>query len=554
MALREILAKFGFDVDDSKLKKANKDTDGLKESLEKLGKLMAAGFIIQGVRSFIAEMTDLNSQLDNTSTALGISYEDLQRWNVAGKYVDLTAEQMATAMKFLQKNAADAGGEGSKVFKSLGVDVKDASGQIKPVNQLMGDVGLAIAGMQDPAERTAAVLKVFGKQGLALIPLFSQGEEGLSRLLDKIDELGGGITKDAAAALSAIEESQKDWDHATLSLKATIATKFLPALTSAVGWVTKGVVWWNRMSKETHVVEASVIALTGAFIIFKGEAIAAGVKAVAAWAPLIIGLAFAILLIDDLITLFKGGDSVIGRVLHNLFGAAGDSVITQMVKDWKNLNAEISKTPSIGGKIEAGLSTVGASLVRFVVQDIPDFVTQLLFGTTNGFTQVGNMMWSQSGAWVQKIKAQIANIPTALKQLGVDMLQSLADGINSAIDKVEGSLTNLEAKIKEKLKSVFNWHSPIPLFVDLGQDMMGGASLGLDRGQRGVEDALSRNLGGIMPQAGGGGPRSTSIQSSVQVSITAGGGLAGIREAVREGAQAGLGDLNAELAALEVIA
>ena len=71
-----------------------------------------------------------------------------------------------------------------------------------------------------------------------------------------------------------------------------------------------------------------------------------------------------------------------------------------------------------------------------------------------------------------------------------------------------------------------------------------------------MENALGSFAGGITSGAAGaagGGPRTSHISSTVQVTIQAGPGTSGMREAVREGATAGLGDLNAELTALESI-
>ena len=73
MALREILARFGFEIDDSKLKAAHGHTESLAHSLHNLGKLFAAHFIFHGLHEMVSELTDMNLQLENSSQALGIS-------------------------------------------------------------------------------------------------------------------------------------------------------------------------------------------------------------------------------------------------------------------------------------------------------------------------------------------------------------------------------------------------------------------------------------------------------------------------------------------------
>lgn len=549
MALREVLAKFGIDVDDSKLKKGNASVDSFKRTLEGLGKALAVGAIIQGVRGFVSEMTDLNSQLDNTSQALGISYDDLQRWNTAAKYVDVSAESLAAGMKFLQKNAADAGGEASKVFADLGISARDASGKVKPTSALMREVGLAIAGMQDPAERTAAVLKVFGKQGLALIPMFAQGADGLDTLLGKLDDLGGGITEDARIALSEIEEAQKDLDVSTLSLKAHLAAQLLPTLTLLVNGVTKGVVWFQKIAKETNIVKSTFIVLTGAILVMQRATIATGIKSALAWAPLLLALLALILVVDEVVTTLEGGDSLISRF------AKDHPFVQQMIDDLRALIKATGEATKLGG-VESGVeevfSSVGASIVRFVVDDIPEF-----------FSLLGSQVWGAIVEQLSPIKEKIIRWFSTgfegMATLGSEMMRALGEGIRSAIDVPVSAIADLGAAIKAKLKSVFGWNSPPKMTLDLGHDLTAkGLVGGLDRGRGAVEAAIQRDMGadlirGLGASGAPQGARTVQIHSEVNQTIQAGSGASGIRDAARTGAVAGLGDLNAELAALEPV-
>ena len=137
MALREILASFGFEVDSSKLEQANKSVDTAKEGMGNLGKVLAGGIIYAGLKSFVNDLRETGTELRTTSLKLGMNAQDWQRWSyVAGG----ASEALATGIKFLQKNAVEAaekGGEAGAAFKKLGVDVKDSTGHVKDTATLL---------------------------------------------------------------------------------------------------------------------------------------------------------------------------------------------------------------------------------------------------------------------------------------------------------------------------------------------------------------------------------------------------------------------------------
>ena len=92
------------------------------------------------------------------------------------------------------------GQEGSAALKALGVSATDAHGQIRPTEAVLLDLAEKFADMPDGADKAALAVKLFGKEGLAIIPFLNQGREGITALMEEAQRLGLVMSEDVARA------------------------------------------------------------------------------------------------------------------------------------------------------------------------------------------------------------------------------------------------------------------------------------------------------------------------------------------------------------------
>ncbi len=318
-ALKEILAKFGFQVDSKELDKGEAKADKFTSSLRNAAKTVAATFasaaVLAGIRNVTTELLATGDAITDTSAALGVGRKDLQAWQYMGGQVGAGAEDMAASFKFLQKNAVD----GAAAFKKIGVSAKGADGHIKGASQLLGEVADGIAGVSDPAEQTKLALELLGKGGTKLLPILKGGQSGVNELRKRFEELGGGLSEEALDALDATGDAMADLELSTTSLKGEIFLAFGPAIRHAIGFFTNMTAALRQGGKDSATLRAGMVVLGTA-------AAAAGVAALAPWLPFIAAIGGAFLLVQDFMVFMKGGDSVTGRLLDKLFGegASGD--------------------------------------------------------------------------------------------------------------------------------------------------------------------------------------------------------------------------------------
>lgn len=335
MALSEVLATFL--IDTKGLKKATSEGDSaiaaLTGKLKSFGSMLTGGIVVNGIQNMVSGLIDQGSALNDTSAKLGIGTDALQQWGFAAKLSGVEAGELDKSLTVLQKNIAKNAANGARTggpFATLGVQLRDAKGEMRETTDILQDTGLAIAKLKSPAERTAAAMEIFGKSGAKLNPLFADGEEGLRKYLAELDRAGGGISADAIAQLDNLGDEMDRFEMATTSAKVKVLGAFMPMLTR----LTRGAAdWLGGITKTREGVEMLGTAMTTMAVAGVGAALAF----VGPWLPAITGFTFLGLLVQDFIVGLQGGESEIGDIIKQLFGeGSGESFFAKV-------NIEIQK-------------------------------------------------------------------------------------------------------------------------------------------------------------------------------------------------------------------
>lgn len=346
--LREVLARFGIDVDSSGLDGLDAGIGGVVGKLKGLGQALAGGFAVNAVKNFVMQMTNLGDEIQTSADRLGISARALQEWRHAAKLSDLEAGELDNALRFLQRNsfeAAQGGQEMSRAFRDLGVNVKGSNGEIRTIEEMLPELAEGFKNLQSPSERTGLAMRIFGRSGQALVPLLSRGAEGVAELRAEFSELGGGASQDFLQLAGDLDNQMHRLDLAMFSLKARIATALIPIFERMATSTLEFVTGFKRLADNSHIIQATLVTL-GAIAIGFGIKFAIGFAGpIAIAAVFAVAIGFIILLVDDLITLFAGGKSVIGGFIDEMFGAGTAAELVAELKDaWEGLLLTVRDT------------------------------------------------------------------------------------------------------------------------------------------------------------------------------------------------------------------
>jgi len=476
-ALREVLAKFSIEVDTRALEQGAQGVHDLNRGLEQtdqrtrkasdrfgefkkqVGMAAVAGgaLLTKGLYDATKEMLELGGALDDTSARLGVNVEELQRWQFAANLSGISTDEMNGALQKFQKNLADAA-DGSKpavdAMKKLGVEVKDSSGNIRPTTDILRDVARGVADIEDPAKRTQALMEAFGKSGANLGPLFADGAEGVDQLLKELEKTGGLISEDTVKALAASGDELDKFDASARGLKAKLVVELLPTITRMIegfrSFVTTLSTDENAMERFKSVLQT--VAVAGAI---------AGLVLLAPYAGLALAITVAILVLDDLKTAMKGGDSVATRLLDKLFGkGAGKSIFKSLNEDWANFRADVENLGFVGAVGEA-FQNLGADLVKFFVEDVPAAIDQAQTAVMEGTGSIGEKIVTGIVAGLKgALLGSLDLISPETAKFGKAIIDGIVKGITDNLPAIGGAIGTVTNLVKENLNTDMEVQSP----------------------------------------------------------------------------------------------
>lgn len=142
------------------------------------------------LRSYQGEI----DKLSKMSQKIGIPTEELSRLKHVAELSDVSLEQLATGIKKFSKEMSEMAtattGTGARALRTMGISIKDANGNLKATDVLLGEVADKFASYEDGAHKTALAMAVFGKSGADLIPMLNGGSKAMREAKKEAEDLG----------------------------------------------------------------------------------------------------------------------------------------------------------------------------------------------------------------------------------------------------------------------------------------------------------------------------------------------------------------------------
>jgi len=225
---------------ETQFRKVRESLSGLERSAGKTASIIGTGFTALagvvaaiGLSRVIGEIGQFAEEIKGASARTGILVTDIQRLKFIAEQSETSFDSIASAINRMQNQlikAGDGSKEAAAALDRLGIEVADFQ-SLSP-DQQFERVATSIAAMEDPAERTAAAMGLFGKSGAELLPTLVQTGAELGKLGVQFDEIGGPVLADSINAVDEIGDSFSRLKLATLSLATELVGSLSPALTS----------------------------------------------------------------------------------------------------------------------------------------------------------------------------------------------------------------------------------------------------------------------------------------------------------------------------------
>lgn len=286
----DLIAKtFGFEQGlDKASRKAKSSTKEIEQSFNRLGVAIGASIAAAGAALTALTVNAINyaDELQDLSAKLGVSTEQISKWAYAAELSGTDIDTVARSVGLLSKNLAAAADPTSKMgelFAALGVDVKDASGNLRSAEDVIPDLADRFKALDNQSTEAALAMQLFGKSGADLLEFLNRGSVGIADLGQELDDLGGVVSGDTAKAAEAFKEELGRIQIVGRGLGMQIAQQLLPALTDTAkefrqlvkdGNLAANIVsiLTTVMSAGTSVIEGYNIAVERTSLLFESGA------------------------------------------------------------------------------------------------------------------------------------------------------------------------------------------------------------------------------------------------------------------------------------------
>ena len=438
----------------NKWKSAAKDIGAFGDKATALGnKLMpvsaAAGAAVGGIVALAVNSGAAADDLNTLSKQTGITTEDLQKFKYAADIIDVPLEAFTGSMAKLTRNMAgakDGTGPAADAFKTLGVSVKDANGNLRDNEDVFYDTIDALGKVKSETDRDAMSMSIFGKSAQDLNPLILGGADALKTLGQEAKDAGLIMSQDALDGLNAfndeIDKTKAQVGAAGMKMSATFGEILLPLLKSLAEWLQTVAQWFSNLSPnvaKTILVVLGIIAAIGPLLLLIGG-MASGI---AALMPIIAGLgtAFAIL------------TGPIGLVIAIIAAVIAIGVL--LYKNWDKIIA-------FAGNLKNTL------VARF--NEIKETIK----------TKIGDAM------------SFIKELPSKALQWGKDIVNGLWNGIKSLASTLKNNVSKfISDNVPGVVKKLLGINSPSKLFEGMGVNVVEGFSKGIEGTTKNLRNAAS---------------------------------------------------------------
>lgn len=242
----------------------DKIAQGAKNVADKTkGLSLAGGAVAGGLLATGKNAIQTADDLATLSKRSGLSTDMLQKFAYASDMVDVSTEELVSAMTKMKKNM----GDNPAAFEALGVSVTNADGTFRGLEEVFYDSLAALSQIGDETERDLAAMDLFGKGADTLATIIDDGGVGLQEYGARAQELGLILSEDTIGKLTStgdtIDEMKARATATLTEVGAQLLENLAPTIDTIVEKIGEVVAWLGTLDSDTLntiLVVAGVIA------------------------------------------------------------------------------------------------------------------------------------------------------------------------------------------------------------------------------------------------------------------------------------------------------
>ena len=384
-------------------------------------------------------------------------------------------------------------------LNELGVSVYDSEGNMRSLNDILGDLNTSMDGMT-AEEKSNIIGKIFNKTDLSSVnALLANTGSTWDELQQSIIDSGGAAQQMADTQLDNLQGQITILKSALEGLAISFGELLLPAIKMIVGWVQKFVDWLNGMDEGTKKVITTVALLAAALgpvLIVVGKVVSA-VGTIMTIVPKVAGVintvktAFAALnttmlanpifliiaaitaLVAAFIYLWNTNEDfrqfwinlwenvkevaiAVWEAIKNFFTAAWEAISSTAQAVWNGIKDFFSG-------LWEGIKTIFSTVVEVIKTIITTYfniyktiITTVLNAIKTVFTTVWNGIKTVVTTVVTAIQTFITTAWNAIKNTVTTVLNAIKTVITTVWNAIKSAVTTVVNAIKNVISTVWN--------------------------------------------------------------------------------------------------
>jgi hypothetical protein len=349
-----LITQLGFKTDTSGLQEGEQKFSFFKDNIFKIAGTIGA---VLGGSFFVNEMANAADETNKFARSIGIAVEELGALEFATQRQGATVGGLRASLTSLAKVIGEAGkGEALGLY---GIDVTKESGQVKNATELIIELNEKFTGLTQIQQFDLA-----GQMGISqdTIRLLQTAPNELQGLLGEARKYGV-LTEEDGKKAEAFNDSLTNLQQVVNKLKWSFGPP-IAALTIFFQVLADGLSFVRQNQQFFTILTLILGTLAAKFVFLKTQAALAWIAVAAPVIGVIAVLTLLAAAVDDVITFFKGGDSVLGDMIKKWpqLGKVVYFLRDAFVDFWniaKNVFGWLDKVGmNIIDKITSGISTV----------------------------------------------------------------------------------------------------------------------------------------------------------------------------------------------------
>ena len=394
----------------------------------------AAAAVGGGILATGANAIKSADDLATLSKRTGLSTDMLQKFAYASDMVDVSTEELASAMSKMKKQM-DAN---PAAFEALGVSVTNADGSFRDLESVFYESLAALSQIGGETERDLAAMDLFGKSADSLATIIDDGGASLQEYGQKAQDMGLILSEDTIGKLTStgdtIDELKARTSATLVEVGAELLENLAPAIETIVEKIGEVVNWLGTLDSDTLntilIVAGVIAAISPIASIVAGISTAIGVLSSAISFIVANPIVLLIAAIVALVTLIATKGDQIKEILQKV-----DTFLKNIfTKDWTE---------------QFGILGEGLNAFFAIVGEVWDSIKQIFDGIVDFIRGVFTGDWSRAWNGVKEIFKGVFDGLVAIAKAPINLIIGIINGLISGINLCIAGLNKISIKIPD---------------------------------------------------------------------------------------------------------